>query len=137
MKKGISRLITIFMIAGTCWITYNFPSMKRNMALKRLNIPKEFKNYRRKGKRFWFDMGMYHIFFYDLDKDGYIDVFELFDLNLEYKHPYLYGFDINRDKSFTLDELLIDNNVDGLDGKDNSEIWLMQRQETKPKKYII
>lgn len=88
-------------------------------------------NYHNTLKTEYFDeLSNMYIKDYDINKDGKIDVREWYGFQgkknknkLEMvidKNPLLYGFDLDGDGEFTLDEMLIDTNKDGLNGNEKN-----------------
>jgi len=58
---------------------------------------------------------------YDIDSDGKADVIELYGMKKEDEiedEPFAYGFDWNDNNSIECDEILIDREMDGINGNE-------------------
>ncbi|KKL08203.1 hypothetical protein LCGC14_2578200, partial [marine sediment metagenome] len=69
---------------------------------------------------------------WDINNDGLLDVSELYPIKgfdekgntLIPNNPLIYGFDMNGNQEFELDEILYDEKMDGLNG---NEVWIRDK----------
>ncbi len=122
-RGGLRKLVMGVAIAGaltlTGCVTYGNLNLFKNPI-----IPKGFENYRERGTKVeetdFMYVGMYvHNIGYDLDGDGDGDVGELYlnPMN-EGDEPFIYGFDVNDNGYFQVEEVYVDEEMDGINGNE-------------------
>ncbi|MCL5018501.1 MAG: hypothetical protein M1416_01900 [Candidatus Pacearchaeota archaeon] len=115
MKKLLQIILASMMISCASQI----PTEKIEKELSYDSLPKEFKEYR-KGKIS--DLGWIQIedkilsfIEYDINSDGKPEVIELY---WGKENAFAYGFDLDNSSSFDCNEILIDREMDGLNGNE-------------------
>ncbi len=124
----MKKLITLLFLG-----LFGISSLFSQELPKKFEIPKKYENYH-KGfllpcYNFYLGEQLVHNHRYDIDNDGIVDVSELYHVmgfnergqTMITEYPFFYGFDINNNQNFELDEILYDKAMDGLNG---NEVWL-------------
>jgi hypothetical protein len=125
MKKSLLSLLLIFNVSVLRGALNNIP---------RFQLPERFKDYK-SHELLPEEQGTINgnpvlAKFYNVDGDGKPDVAEFYPITsydpqtdqiATTDNPVLYNFDLNGDDQFSYDEILLDENMDGLNG---NEIWV-------------
>jgi len=132
MGKGLITALSTGLIAVAGPSFFYFPPPGLVQEVLPLEIPDEFKGYRERGKalppRDGYLLGIpFHCHSFVLEGGRSVSEFfiiasrfippKTFELNYS-RHPFIYGFDLDKNQYFGLAELVLDPEMDGLNGNE-------------------